>query len=68
MDNSHGNTATPPSAKYVAVQHDSRQPCSGRGCELARMRLAPDGIEVALSDSADYSAFMAWLEQALVRR
>jgi hypothetical protein len=36
--------------------------------ELARMSLAPDGTEIAMSVSADYPAFRAWLEQALVRR
>ncbi|NUR98249.1 MAG: nucleoside hydrolase [Kribbellaceae bacterium] len=65
-------------AKYPAMQHDSLALAAAMlwpGVrfarervaldELARMRPAVDGIEVALSVSADYSAFMAWLEEGL---
>lgn len=68
-------------AKYVAMQHDSLALAAALlwpGVrfarervvldDLARMSLAPDGTEIALSVSADYPAFMQWLEQALVRR
>ncbi|TDO52035.1 inosine-uridine nucleoside N-ribohydrolase [Kribbella sp. VKM Ac-2571] len=33
--------------------------------ELARMSVSADGIEISRSISADYSAFMVWLEKAL---
>ncbi|WP_427896445.1 nucleoside hydrolase [Kribbella sp. GL6] len=68
-------------AKYVAMQHDALALAAALlwpGVrfarervvldELARMSLAPDGTEIAMSVSADYPAFMRWLEQALVRR
>ncbi|MET9273161.1 nucleoside hydrolase [Kribbella sp. NPDC003557] len=65
-------------AKYPAMQHDSltlaaamlwpgvrfvRERVALDG--IARMSLAEDGIEIAMSISADYAAFMAWLERAL---
>jgi pyrimidine-specific ribonucleoside hydrolase len=33
--------------------------------DLARMSVSVDGTEISRSISADYSAFMVWLEKAL---
>lgn len=33
--------------------------------DIGRMSLRPDGTEISISISADYAAFMAWLEEAL---
>lgn len=32
---------------------------------IARMSLSADGVEIAISSSADYAAFMTWLDKAL---
>lgn len=65
-------------AKYPAMQHDSLTLAAAMlwpGVrfvrervvldEIARMSSAEDGVEIAMSISADYAAFMAWLERAL---
>lgn len=65
-------------AKYVAMQHDSMTLAAALlwpGVrfvrervaldDLARMSLSADGAQIAMSISADYPAFMVWLEEAL---
>lgn len=65
-------------AKYPAMQHDSLALAAAvlwPGVrfvrervaldEIARMSLAEGGTEIAMSISADYPAFMAWLAEAL---
>ncbi|RZT17061.1 inosine-uridine nucleoside N-ribohydrolase [Kribbella sp. VKM Ac-2569] len=65
-------------AKYPAMQHDALTLAAALlwpGVRFVRERVAldsiarmtpsADGVEIAMSVSADYSAFMAWLEKAL---
>ncbi|HEY3558400.1 MAG TPA: nucleoside hydrolase [Kribbella sp.] len=65
-------------AKYPAMQHDALALAAAMlwpGVrfqrervtldELARMSLSASGFEVAMSVSADYAAFMTWLDKAL---
>lgn len=59
----------------VCSEIEGRRRCSGRGVRFVRERVVLDGIarmslgagsaEIAMSVSADYPAFMAWLEGAL---
>ncbi|TCC08756.1 nucleoside hydrolase [Kribbella soli] len=65
-------------AKYPCIQHDALTLAAALlwpGVRFVRERVAldsiarmtpsADGVEIAMSVSADYSAFMAWLDKAL---
>lgn len=65
-------------AKYPAIQHDALTLAAALlwpGVRfvrervvldsIARMTPSADGVEITMSASADYSAFMAWLDKAL---
>ncbi|MFF0343054.1 nucleoside hydrolase [Kribbella sp. NPDC004875] len=65
-------------AKYPSMQHDSLTLAAAMlwpGVrfdrenvvldDIARMSLAADGTEISMSTSADYTAFMRWLTEAL---
>lgn len=68
-------------AKYRCIQHDALTLAAALlwpGVRfvrervvldsIARMSLSADGVEIAMSVSADYSAFMTWLDTALSPR